>query len=95
VLELLATGRCNKVIARDLGISVGTVKTHLKGVMTKLGATARTHAVVLATQRGLVDQRFTSHEFENTAMALPLKIPQSASMMAAVRTVISAAAAGG
>jgi two-component system NarL family response regulator len=57
VLQLLATGRCNKVIARDLGIGVGTVKTHLKGLMTKLGATARTHAVVLATQRGLVDQR--------------------------------------
>ncbi len=61
VLQLLATGRCNKLIARDLGIGVGTVKTHLKGVMTKLGATARTHAVILATQRGLVDQRFTSH----------------------------------
>jgi DNA-binding NarL/FixJ family response regulator len=61
VLQLLATGRCNKVIARDLGIGVGTVKTHLKGVMTKLGATARTHAVILATQRGLVDQWFASH----------------------------------
>jgi DNA-binding NarL/FixJ family response regulator len=61
VLQLLATGRCNKAIARDLGIGVGTVKTHLKGVMTKLGATARTHAVVLATQRGLIDQRSTSH----------------------------------
>ena len=61
VLQLLATGRCNKAIARDLGIGVGTVKTHLKGVMTKLGATARTHAVVLATQRGLVDQRAASH----------------------------------
>jgi DNA-binding NarL/FixJ family response regulator len=57
VLQLLATGRCNKAIARDLGIEVGTVKTHLKGVMSKLGATARTHAVVLATQRGLVGQR--------------------------------------
>ncbi|MYM87790.1 DNA-binding response regulator [Rugamonas sp. FT82W] len=54
VLQLLATGRCNKEIARDLGIGVGTVKTHLKGVMNKLGATARTHAVVLATKRGIV-----------------------------------------
>ena len=57
VLQLLATGRCNKAIARDLGIEVGTVKSHLKGVMTKLGATARTHAVVLAGQLGLLDQR--------------------------------------
>lgn len=54
VLQLLATGRCNKEIARDLGIGVGTVKTHIKGVMSKLGATARTHAVVLADKRGLI-----------------------------------------
>jgi len=54
VLQLLATGRANKQIARDLGIGIGTVKTHLKGVMSKLGATARTQAVVLATRRGLV-----------------------------------------
>jgi two-component system NarL family response regulator len=54
VLQLLAQGRCNKLIARDLEIGVGTVKTHVKAVFEKLGATARTHAVVLATQRGLV-----------------------------------------
>lgn len=54
VLQLLAEGCCNKTIARRLGIGVGTVKTHVKGVMSKLDATARTHAVVVATQRGLV-----------------------------------------
>jgi len=54
VLELLAQGCCNKSIARKLGIGVGTVKTHVKGVMSKLDATARTHAVVVATQRGLI-----------------------------------------
>jgi two-component system NarL family response regulator len=54
VLQLLAQGRCNKSIARELGIGVGTVKTHVKGLFDKLGATARTHAVVLATRRGLV-----------------------------------------
>jgi DNA-binding NarL/FixJ family response regulator len=54
VLHLLAEGCCNKSIARRLGIGVGTVKTHVKGVMNKLDATARTHAVVVATQRGLV-----------------------------------------
>ena len=54
VLQLLAQGQCNKSIARELGIGVGTVKTHVKGLFDKLGATARTHAVVLATRRGLV-----------------------------------------
>lgn len=55
VLQLLAKGYCNKTIASELGIGVGTVKTHVKGVLGKLNATARTHAVVLATQRGLVN----------------------------------------
>jgi DNA-binding NarL/FixJ family response regulator len=55
VLQLLAQGCCNKLIARELGIGLGTVKTHVKGVFDKLGATARTHAVVLATRRGLID----------------------------------------
>lgn len=54
VLQLLAQGCCNKSIARELGIGLGTVKTHIKGVFYKLGATARTQAVVLATRRGLV-----------------------------------------
>jgi len=54
VLELLAKGCCNKRIAIELDIGVGTVKTHVKSLFSKLGATARTHAVVLATQRGMV-----------------------------------------
>ncbi len=54
VLQLLAKGCCNKSIARELGIGVGTVKTHVKGLMSKLEATARTHAVVVAAQRGLI-----------------------------------------
>lgn len=54
VLRQMARGSCNKAIARDLGIGVGTVKTHVKGLFEKLGATARTHAVVLAAQRGLI-----------------------------------------
>ena len=63
VLQLLAQGQCNKSIARELGIGVGTVKTHVKGLFDKLGATARTHAVVLATRRGLVG------DYSNTAAA--------------------------
>lgn len=54
VLELLATGCSNKRIALTLDISDSTVKTHLKSMFRKLGARARTQAVVLATQQGLV-----------------------------------------
>ncbi|WP_307766650.1 LuxR C-terminal-related transcriptional regulator [Duganella aquatilis] len=62
VLQLLAQGQCNKSIARELGIGVGTVKTHVKGLFDKLGATARTHAVVLATRRGLVGEPYGNQQ---------------------------------
>jgi DNA-binding NarL/FixJ family response regulator len=55
VLGLLACGQCNKEIARDLAIAVGTVKAHVKAIMGKLEASSRTQAVSVATQRGLVE----------------------------------------
>lgn len=54
VLHLLARGWCNKSIARELDIGLGTVKTHVRGLMNKLDASARTEVVVVAAQRGLV-----------------------------------------
>jgi DNA-binding NarL/FixJ family response regulator len=54
VLQLLAEGCCNKLIARRLGIGVGTVKSHVANLMGKLDVHARTHAVVVAAQRGLI-----------------------------------------
>jgi len=54
VLHLLAEGCCNKTIARRLGIGQGTVKSHLRNVMAKLGVHARTQAVIVATERGMV-----------------------------------------
>lgn len=60
VLRLLAKGQSNKVIARDLGLSVSTVKAHLNTVFKALGARNRLEAVVRArpfqarmTQSGL------------------------------------------
>ncbi len=55
VLRLLARGQCNKTIGRELGIAVGTVKTHVKGIMAKLDATSRTEAASIAAEKGLVD----------------------------------------
>ncbi|MEF7615355.1 response regulator transcription factor [Aquincola sp. MAHUQ-54] len=54
VLALIVHGRCNKAIARELAIAVGTVKAHVKAIMAKLDATSRTHAASIASRRGLV-----------------------------------------
>lgn len=54
VLQLLAYGRSNKEIARELGIGAQTVKTHVSHIFTKLGAVDRTGAVALALRKGLV-----------------------------------------
>jgi DNA-binding CsgD family transcriptional regulator len=45
VLELLADGHSNKEIARLLGISPNTVKSHVASVLAKLAATRRTQAI--------------------------------------------------
>ena len=45
ILELLAAGHANKEIARLLGISPNTVKTHVASVLGKLEATRRTQAI--------------------------------------------------
>jgi DNA-binding NarL/FixJ family response regulator len=54
VLGLLADGHCNKAIARELDIAVGTVKAHVKGIMNKLDVSSRTQAVSVAVARGMV-----------------------------------------
>lgn len=54
VLRLLAEGKPNKLIARDLDISEATVKVHVLAVFRALGARNRTEAVVIA-QRLLAD----------------------------------------
>lgn len=56
VLQLVITGESNKVIARQLTIELGTVKSHMRAIMTKLGATSRTQAAGIAVSRGLVDK---------------------------------------
>ena len=55
VLELIARGRSNKLIARELGIAEKTVKTHVGHLLAKLGVTDRTQAAMIAVRTGLVD----------------------------------------
>jgi len=49
---LLAEGQSNKVIARNLGISDGTVKLHVKAILRKLGVHSRVEAAVMAVEHG-------------------------------------------
>lgn len=52
VLRAVASGLTNKAIALQLGISEHTVKFHLGGAMTKLGAASRAEAVATALRQG-------------------------------------------
>ena len=52
VLVLLADGRSNREIARSLGVTEKTVKTHVSSVLAKLGVADRTQAAVLAVREG-------------------------------------------
>jgi DNA-binding NarL/FixJ family response regulator len=55
VLRKVATGTSNKIIASQLGVSEATVKSHMKSILSKLGANDRTHAVTIALKRGFID----------------------------------------
>jgi DNA-binding CsgD family transcriptional regulator len=54
VLALLASGRTNSEIARDLFVSVGTVKSHVNNIYRKLGARNRAEAIARARELKVV-----------------------------------------
>jgi len=53
ILCHLSEGQSNKVIARNLGISDGTVKLHVKSILRKLDVHSRVEAAVMAVEQGL------------------------------------------
>ena len=55
VLALIGRGLPNKRIARELGVSEKTVKTHVGHVLAKLGVTDRTQAALHAVREGLTE----------------------------------------
>jgi DNA-binding NarL/FixJ family response regulator len=55
VLEQVAAGNSNKIIADHLEICEDTVKSHIRSILDKLGANDRTHAVTIALRRGFLD----------------------------------------
>jgi DNA-binding NarL/FixJ family response regulator len=54
VLMSVAAGNSNKIVADTLSISEETVKSHVRSILSKLGANGRTHAVTIAVKRGLI-----------------------------------------
>ncbi len=57
IIEHLAFGQSNKVIARELGITDGTVKLHVKAILRKLEVRSRVEAAVIAVEQGLGRRR--------------------------------------
>jgi DNA-binding NarL/FixJ family response regulator len=54
VLGLIVKGKSNKEIAKELGITEGTVKCHVNAILNRMGVSDRTQAAIAALQRGLV-----------------------------------------
>jgi DNA-binding NarL/FixJ family response regulator len=55
VLRLISEGESNKEIAATLGVSVDTVKGQVKSILSKLDASDRTQAAMIAIKRGIIE----------------------------------------
>jgi DNA-binding NarL/FixJ family response regulator len=55
ILQMLADGMHTEEVARQLGLSTETVRTHTKRILSKLGAGTRTQAVAIGIRSGLIE----------------------------------------
>ncbi len=55
ILQMLADGMATDVVAKDLGLSTETVRTHTKRILAKLEASTRTQAVAIGIRYGLIE----------------------------------------
>jgi len=63
VLQLAARGNTNKQVAAQLSIASDTVRMHMKGILSKLGANDRTHAVAIAITLGMLRLELPSDDW--------------------------------
>lgn len=61
ILGHIAAGESNKVIARALDITDGTVKLHVKSILRKLGVHSRVEAAVIAVEEGMSGKKKSSN----------------------------------
>ncbi len=62
ILSHVAEGQSNKMIARELNITDGTVKLHVKAILRKLGVHSRVEAAVIAVEQGLGRKKIQNNE---------------------------------
>jgi DNA-binding NarL/FixJ family response regulator len=55
ILQMLAHGMQTDAVAKDLGLSTETVRTHTKRILAKLEASTRTQAVAIGIRHGLIE----------------------------------------
>jgi NarL family two-component system response regulator LiaR len=72
VLGLAARGKSNKEIAKDLALSLPTVKAHLANMFNKMGVASRTEAVLEAVRRGWIQVEDAGPEAASRASREPL-----------------------
>ena len=54
ILRLIVSGMRNKQIAETLGLSIETIKTHIKSILSKFSASSRTQVAVKAIKTGML-----------------------------------------
>ena len=54
ILRLIVSGMRNKKIAETLGLSIETIKTHIKSILSKFSASSRTQVAVKAIKTGML-----------------------------------------
>jgi DNA-binding NarL/FixJ family response regulator len=55
ILQLYADGQSTARVAKQLGLSAETVRSHTKATLSRLGARDRTHSVAIAMRNGLIE----------------------------------------
>ena len=55
VLQRIAAGNSNKIVAGQPAVSEATVKNHMKSLLSRLAANDQIHAVMIALERGFID----------------------------------------
>jgi DNA-binding NarL/FixJ family response regulator len=55
ILQLYADGESTAVVAKRLGLSAETVRTHTKAILSRMGARDRAHAVAMAMRASVIE----------------------------------------